>query len=132
MDRIRILVADDNATFRKGLLILLRSIPEIDVVGEAISGEEAIASAARLQPDVILMDLKMPDLNGIEATRRIVQTSPHIGVLILTMFQDDDSVFAAMRAGARGYILKGANQDEIMHAIRAVETVEAIFSRVIA
>src|SRR5258708_34780440 len=78
------------------------------------------------------MDLKMPDLNGIEATRRIVQTSPHIGVLILTMFQDDDSVFAAMRAGARGYILKGANQDEMMRAIRAVETGEAIFSRVIA
>jgi DNA-binding NarL/FixJ family response regulator len=76
--------------------------------------------------------LKMPDLNGIEATRRIVQTSPHIGVLILTMFQDDDSVFAAMRAGARGYVLKGANQDEMMRAIRAVESGEAIFSRVIA
>ncbi len=132
MERIRILIADDNAAFRKGLLTLLRSIPETDVVGEAHSGEEAIASAARLQPDVILMDLKMPDLNGIEATRRIVQTSPHIGVLILTMFQDDDSVFAAMRAGARGYVLKGANQDEIMRAIRAVESGEAIFSRVIA
>src|SRR5260221_12377945 len=122
MERIRILSADDNAAFRKGLLTLLRSIPESDVVGEAHSGDEAIASAARLQPDVILMDLKMPDLNGIEATRRIVQTSPHIGVLILTMFQDDDSVFAAMRAGARGYVLKGANQDEMMRAIRAVET----------
>jgi DNA-binding NarL/FixJ family response regulator len=81
---------------------------------------------------VILMDLKMPDMNGIEATRRIVQTSPHIGILVLTMFQDDDSVFAAMRAGARGYLLKGADQDEMLRAIRAVASGEAIFSRVIA
>ena len=132
MESIRILIADDNATFRKGLLTLLKSIPVTEVIGEAISGEEAILLAGQLQPDIILMDLKMPDLNGIEATRRIVQTSPHIGVLILTMFQDDDSVFAAMRAGARGYILKGANQDEILRAIRAVESGEAIFSRVIA
>ena len=132
MESIRILVADDNATFRKGLLTLLKSIPVTEVIGEAISGEEAILLAGLHQPDIILMDLKMPDLNGIEATRRIVQTSPHIGVLILTMFQDDDSVFAAMRAGARGYILKGANQDEILRAICAVESGEAIFSRVIA
>src|SRR5258707_9213207 len=132
MDRIRILVADDNSIFRKGLLTLLRSIPDTDVVGEATSGEDSIILATRLQPDVILMDLKMPDLNGIEATRRIVQASPHIGVLILTMFQDDDSVFAAMRAGARGYVLKGANQDEILRAIRAVGSGKAIFSRVIA
>src|SRR2546423_8537251 len=132
MDRIRILIADDSPLFRKGLNALLKSFADTELVGEATTGEEAITFSARLQPDVILMDLKMPDLNGIEATRRIVQTSPHIGVLILTMFQDDDSVFAAMRAGARGYILKGANQDEMMRAIRAVETGEAIFSRVIA
>ena len=132
MESIRILIADDSTTFRKGLLTLLKSIPDTQVVGEAISGEEAILLAGRLQPDIILMDLKMHDLNGIEATRQIVQTSPHIGILILTMFQDDDSVFAAMRAGARGYILKGANQDEILRAIRAVESGEAIFSRVIA
>src|SRR5205814_2489814 len=100
--------------------------------GEATTGEEAVAFSTRLQPDVILMDLKMPDVNGIEATRRIIQTSPHIGILVLTMFQDDDSVFAAMRAGARGYLLKGADQEEMLRAIRAVASGEAIFSRAIA
>src|SRR2546423_1202918 len=132
MDRIRILIADDSPLFRKGLNALLKSFADTDLVGEATTGEEAITFCARLQPDVILMDLKMPDVNGIEATRRIIQTSPHIGILMLTMFQDDDSVFAAMRAGARGYLLKGADQEEMLRAIRAVASGEAIFSRVIA
>jgi DNA-binding NarL/FixJ family response regulator len=131
-DRIRILIADDSPLFRKGLHALLRSFADAELVGEATTGEEAIELSARFQPDVILMDLKMPDVNGIEATRRIVQTSPHIGVLVLTMFQDDDSVFSAMRAGARGYLLKGADQDEMLRAIRAVASGEAIFSRTIA
>lgn len=129
---IRLLVADDNPDFREGLRGMLEAVPETSVVGEAATGDEAIALAARLQPDVVLMDLHMPGCNGIEATRRIVATSPHIGVLVLTMFDDDDSVFAAMRAGARGYHLKGAPKAETLRAIRAVAHGEAIFSPAIA
>ena len=132
MDGIRVLIADDHPIFRDGMRGLLESVPDTEVVGEASSGEEAIALAAALQPDVILMDLKMPGCNGIEATRRILATSPHIGVLVVTMFEDDDSVFAAMRAGARGYLLKGANQAETLRAIRAVGNGEAIFGPAIA
>jgi DNA-binding NarL/FixJ family response regulator len=104
-----------------GLRALLASVPETVVVGGAANGEEAIAQAAELQPDIILMDLHMPGLNGVEATRSILQVSPHIGVLVLTMLEDDASVFAAMRAGARGYLLKGADQAEILSAITAHE-----------
>ncbi len=132
MDDIRILVADDHTLFRDGLRALLRSIPDVELVGEAASGQEVIEQAAELQPDVILMDIQMPGVNGIEATRQIVQASPHIGVIILTMFEDDDSVFAAMRAGARGYILKGADQDEMLRAIRAVASGDALFGPSIA
>ena len=131
-DRIRILIADDHPIFRDGMRGLLDSVADTEVVGEATTGEEAIARAASLQPDVILMDLNMPGMNGIEATRHIVQTSPHVGVLVVTMFEDDDSVFAAMRAGARGYLLKGANQAELLRAIRAVGNGEAIFGPAIA
>ena len=132
MDRIRILIADDHTLFRNGLLALLNSIPDAEVVGEASTGEEGIARAATLQPDVILMDIQMPVVNGIEATRHILHTSPHIGILILTMFEDDDSVFAAMRAGARSYILKGADKVEMLKAIRAVASGEALFGPAIA
>ena len=132
MSRIRILVADDHALFREGLGALLSSIPDTEVVGEAATGEHAIASAAELQPDVVLMDIQMPGINGIEATRRIVRDSPHIGVVVVTMFEDDDSVFAAMRAGARGYVLKGADQEEILKVIRAVAAGEAHFGPAIA
>lgn len=111
---------------------LLDSLADTEVVGEAESSDEVIALTETLQPDVILMDLKMPGCNGIEATRRILQTSPHIGILVVTMFEDDDSVFAAMRAGARGYLLKGASQVETLRAIRAVASGEAIFSPAIA
>lgn len=131
-DPIRILVADDNPDFREGLRGMLEAIPDTTVVGEATTGDEAIVLAARLQPDLALMDLQMPGINGIEGTRRIVSTSPHIGVLVLTMFEDDDSVFAALRAGARGYILKGAPKAEMLRAIRAVANGEAIFSPAIA
>lgn len=132
MSQLRILLADDHPVFRYGVRALLESTPDVEVVGEVTTGEEAIALAESLQPDVVLMDIQMPGVNGIDATRRIVQTSPHIRVLVVTMFQDDGSVFAAMRAGARGYILKDATKDEILRAIRAVGNGEAIFSPAIA
>lgn len=108
------------------------SIPDIEVVGEAETGTEVITKAADLQPDVILMDIQMPGINGIEATRRILSTHPNIGVIVVTMYKDDDTVFAAMRAGARGYILKGADQEEMLRAIRAVAEGEALFGPDIA
>ena len=131
-ERLRVLVADDHLLFRDGLRALLASAPDTQLVGEASTGEEAVLLAQQLQPDVVLMDLQMPGLNGIEATRRIVQASPHIRVLVVTMFEDDTSVFAAMRAGARGYLLKGAKHAEMLRAIRAVGNGEAIFSPAIA
>lgn len=131
-DQIRILIADDNERFRSGLKALLAVAPDTTLAGEAATGSEAILMAERLQPDVILMDIQMPGVNGIDATRQILQTSPHIGILMLTMFEDDDSVFAAMRAGARGYLLKGALKAEILRAIRGVYSGEAIFGPAIA
>jgi DNA-binding NarL/FixJ family response regulator len=132
MSSIRILIADDHPLFRDGMHGLLDSIPDTEVVGEATTGEEAIEEARTLHPDVILMDIKMPGINGIESTRMILASHPHINVLMVTMLEDDESVFAAMRAGARGYILKGANQAEILRAIRAVVNGEAIFGPGIA
>jgi len=132
MDHIRVLIADDHPLFREGMHDLLDSLAETEVVGEATTGAEAITQAKALQPDVILMDIKMPGINGIEATRQIVAASPHISILMVTMLEDDESVFAAMRAGARGYVLKGANQAEILRAIRAVASREAIFGPGIA
>jgi len=132
MDKIRILIADDHAHFRAGIAALLQTAADTELVGEAASGAEAIEQAAALQPDVILMDINMPGVNGIEATRRILHTSPHISILVLTMFDDDDSVFAALRAGARGYLLKGALKAEILRAIRGVSSGEAIFGPAIA
>ncbi len=126
-EQLRVLICDDHPVFRNGLRMLLAAQDGIDVVGDASTGREAVTRADELQPDVIVMDLQMPELNGIEATREIVATSPHVKVLVLTMFEDDDSVFAAMRAGARGYLLKGADQDEIVRAIEAVGSGEAIF-----
>ena len=129
---IKVLIADDHVFYREGVRALLSNVAEVDVVGEANNGEEAIAQSKELQPNVILMDLKMPSMNGIDATRRIHETHPNIGVLVITMFDDDDSVFAAMRAGARGYLLKDADKDEVVRAIVAVERGEAIFSPTIA
>jgi DNA-binding NarL/FixJ family response regulator len=132
MDPIRLLVADDHDRFRDGVRAMLRREDEVELAGEATSGDEAITAAEALQPDVVLMDLRMPGVNGIEATRHIVQTSPHMRILVLTMYEDDDSVFAALRAGARGYLLKGADKEEILRAIRAVASGEAIFGPAIA
>jgi DNA-binding NarL/FixJ family response regulator len=132
MDPLRILIADDHPLFRDGLRTLLESVQDMQVIGEAATGEEVLAQAHALQPDVILMDIKMPSINGIEATRRILHTSPHIRILVVTMFEDDDSVFAAIRAGARGYLLKGAIQEETLRAIRAVGNGEAIFGPAVA
>lgn len=129
---IRILIADDHQLFRDGVRALLLAAPDTEVVGEAGAGQDAIELAARTTPDVILMDIQMPDMDGIEATRVIVARNPNIGVLMVTMFEDDQSVFAAMRAGARGYVLKGARHEEMLRAIRAVASGEAIFSRAIA
>jgi DNA-binding NarL/FixJ family response regulator len=132
MDTLRILVAEDHPLFRKGMISLLSSVPEFEVIGEAPTGEEAVVRAADLQPDVVLMDLQMPEVNGIEATRRILQESPSVRVLVVTLFEDDDSVFMALRAGARGYVLKDADEEEMVHAIRAVGKGEAIFSPAVA
>ncbi len=132
MEPIRVLIADDHPVFRDGLRVLLDATPDMTLAGEAADGDEVVSLAASVQPDVILMDLKMPGLNGIEATRRIAATSPHIGILVVTMFEDDDSVFAALRAGARGYLLKGADKEEMRLAIRAVARGEAIFGPAIA
>jgi DNA-binding NarL/FixJ family response regulator len=129
---IKVLIADDHVFYREGVRALLGNVANIEVIGEANNGEEAVAHAKTLQPEVILMDLKMPGMNGIDATRRIHEAQPHIGVLVITMFDDDDSVFAAMRAGARGYLLKDADKDEVVRAIVAVERGEAIFSPAIA
>jgi len=132
MDSLRILIADDHPLFRKGMRTLLTATADTEVIGEATTGREVIELAAALQPDVILMDLQMSGVNGIEATRQILQDSPNIRILVVTLFEDDASVFTALRAGARGYILKDAKEDEILRAIRAVGSGEAIFSPAIA
>ncbi|MBA2691798.1 MAG: response regulator transcription factor [Rubrobacter sp.] len=132
MEPIRVLIADDHPHFREGLRALLLSTPDVEVVGEAGDGERVISLSAKLQPDVVLMDLHMPGVGGIEATRRVLHTSPHISVLVISMFEDEDSVFAALQAGARGYLLKGALKAEILRSIRAVYSGEAIFGPAIA
>ena len=129
---IRILIADDHAVVREGLRAVLGSEPDMEVVGEAATGNEVIERAAELGPDVILMDIQMPGINGIEASRRILDASPKVGVVVLTMFEDDESVFSAMRAGARGYVLKGAHPSEILKVLRAVAGGEAHFGPEIA
>lgn len=132
MDRLRVMVVDDHDNFRRGLEAMLAAADAVEMVGTAADGRTAVALALELQPDVILMDLHMPRLNGVEATARIVQSSPHIGVLVLTMMEEEDSVFAAVRAGARGYLLKGARRSEILRSIEAVGAGEVIFGPGIA
>lgn len=130
--RVRVLIADDSAEFRDGLRAMLDAVADMHVVGEAGTGDDAVRLAARLQPDVVLMDLRMPGCNGVQATEAVATSSPHMSVLVLTMFDGDESVLAAMRAGARGYILKGAPKVEILRSIRAAANGEGIFSPAIA
>jgi DNA-binding NarL/FixJ family response regulator len=130
--KIRVLVADDHPAFRAGLQLMLADSADLEVVGLAENGDQAVELAEPLRPDVVVMDLRMPGLDGIGATRRLMELDPEVGVVVLTMFEDDDSVFAAMRAGARGYLLKGAEQDEILRAIRAVAAGEVLLGQSIA
>jgi DNA-binding NarL/FixJ family response regulator len=132
MESLRVLVVDDHQELRHSLESLRGAMDGVEVVGRAGDGRRAAEMALSLQPDVVVMDLHMPELNGVEATARIVASSPHISVLVLTMMEDDDSVFAAVRAGARGYLLKGAKRQEIRRAIEAVGAGEVIFGPGIA
>jgi DNA-binding NarL/FixJ family response regulator len=130
--RIRILVADDHPVYRDGLRALAARSPDLELVGEAANGTDAVAMAEQTLPDVILMDLRMPGMTGIEATRAILDRRPETRILILTMSEDDDSLFAAMRAGARGYLPKDADSEELIRAIRAAALGEVIFGASIA
>lgn len=132
MEPVTVLIADDHQFFRDGVHVLLDAQPDMECVGEAANGKEAVRMTIETQPDVVLMDVQMPDMSGVEATRQIMNNSPHIRVLMVTMFEDDSLVFAAMRAGARGYLLKGARHEDMVRAIRAVSSGDAIFSPAIA
>jgi DNA-binding NarL/FixJ family response regulator len=129
---VRVVVADDHPLVRDGLRALLSSTPGMELVGEAATGREAVRAAVVDRPDVLIMDIRMPDLDGVAATSEIARTAPDVAVLVLTMFEDDDSVFAAINAGARGYLVKGATQAEITRAISAAAAGEAIFGRDVA
>lgn len=132
MTPIRVLVADDHASFTRTITLLLADETDIEVVGTAADGEEAVQRTSELRPDVVLMDLKMPGTNGIDATRQISEAAPHVAVIVLTMFDDDDSVVTALRSGAHGYLLKGARQADIVRAIHAAHAGEAIFGPAVA
>jgi DNA-binding NarL/FixJ family response regulator len=129
---IRVVVADDHPVYREGLATLLSSVAGVQVVGTAADGVQAVDAALELQPDVVVMDVQMPALDGIEATRRLTSESPSVGVVVLTMSEDDETVFAAVRAGARGYLLKGADQTEVVRAITAVAGGGAVFGASLA
>jgi DNA-binding NarL/FixJ family response regulator len=129
---LRVLVVDDHPLYREGLVTAMSAMPGVQVVGEAGDGHAAVEAAGRLSPDVVVMDLHMPGLNGIDATRQVVSAQPSVAVLVLTMLDGDDSVFAAMRAGARGYLLKGADRGEIARALQGVAHGEVVFSAGIA
>ncbi len=129
---LRVLVVDDHPLYREGLVTAMSAMPGVDVVGQAGDGQEAVDLVDELEPDVIVMDLYMPVLNGIDATRQIIAKRPRTAVLVLTMAEGDDSVFAAMRAGARGYLLKGADRKEIARGLETLAAGEVIFSSTIA
>jgi len=129
---IRVLIADDHPIFRDGLASLLEPLPGIEVVGRAKDGADAVAQARERRPDVVIMDIQMPVLNGIDATRQIIAAEPATGILVITMGEDDSTVFAAVRAGARGYLLKGAEQAEIVRAITTVHGGGVVFGASLA
>ena len=129
---LRVLVVDDHPVYREGLAALLASVGDVEVVGTAADGQQAIAAVRELEPDVVIMDIQMPVLDGIEATRRLTSEDPSLGVVVLTMSEDDGTVFAAMRAGARGYLLKGADQEEVVRAIGTVAHGGAVFGPALA
>ncbi|MGI8485693.1 MAG: response regulator [Thermomicrobiales bacterium] len=129
---VRLLIADDHPLFRRGLLAMLATVPDFDVVGAARSGNEVIAQAIELRPDVVLMDLQMPDGSGIDAIRTLADRAPQVRILVLTLFEDDTSVMLALRAGAHGYVLKDAEEIELLRAIRAIAGGESIFSPAVA
>lgn len=126
-ENIRLLVADDHALFREGLRALFSATPGVEIIGEAASGEETVVLVDRLLPDIILMDINMPDMDGIQATRQILHAHPTIGVIMVTMLEEDASLFAAMRAGARGYVLKGAHHQELLQTVQAVASGQVLF-----
>ncbi|WP_010170595.1 response regulator transcription factor [Bacillus coahuilensis] len=132
MKSIRVLIADDHPLFRQGVSSVLANTPDNEVIAEAGSGEEAVQMACNLLPDLVLMDIQMPDLNGIEATRKILSKCRDIYIIIITMFEDDTSVFSAMQAGARGYVLKDAEKEDILRAVRAIAKGEVLFSSGVA
>jgi DNA-binding NarL/FixJ family response regulator len=125
-------MVDDHTLFRDGVREILKSVQDLEIVGEASTGEEAIEKVSALEPDIILMDIKMPDMNGVEATHKILEDHPDTGIIMLTMLEDDDSLFSALRAGARGYVLKGADKAEMVKSIRAAAHGEALFGPAIA
>lgn len=129
---IRLLIVDDHTLFREGLQAIFLSVNDIEVVGETASGEDAIQQAQMLRPDVILMDIQMADMNGIEASKRILEAVPETHIIMLTMLEDSDTLFAAMMAGARGYVLKGADKAEVLRTIRAVASGDVLFGAAIA
>lgn len=132
MEPIRILLADDHTLFRKGIRTLMEQMPDVEVVGEAANGREAVSLAHDLVPDVVLMDINMPERNGIEATRAILEENPHIGVVLVTMYDDPESAFTGMRAGARGYVLKEAEPAELQRAVEAAHRGEVMLCPIIA
>jgi DNA-binding NarL/FixJ family response regulator len=132
MTRIKLMIADDHRLFREGIKALLAVTDDLEIVGEAEDGESVIKKCEELQPDVILMDINMPGLNGIRATEQILQRQPQTRIVMLTMLEDDASVFNAMRVGAKGYLLKGADPQEVLSVIRAVAEGQALFGPAIA
>lgn len=129
---MKVLIVDDHGLFREGLVAILNTLPDVQVIGSAANGAEAVELSARLEPDVVLMDLHMPTMNGVDATRAITSTQPNVAVLVLTMLEDDDSVFSALDAGAHGYLLKESSRDALARALEATRYGQAVLDATVA